>query len=79
MTMLGTFLKPMHPEGRRFVAIFLVISLVLFLIWEPLGWIGLGLSVWCYYFFRDPRRSVPARADLILSPADGVEIGRAHV
>ncbi|MCB1343332.1 MAG: phosphatidylserine decarboxylase [Pseudooceanicola sp.] len=72
MKMHETFIKPMHPEGRRFVAIFAIVSLVLFLIWEPLGWIGLGLTVWCYYFFRDPKRSVPARADLILSPADGV-------
>lgn len=72
MTMLGTFLKPMHPEGRKFVAVFAAIALVLFLIWEPLGWIGVGLTVWCYYFFRDPKRSVPARADLILSPADGI-------
>ena len=72
MKMHETFIKPMHPEGRRFVAIFGAVTLVLFLLWEPLGWLGLGLTVWCYYFFRDPKRSVPTRADLILSPADGV-------
>lgn len=72
MKMHETFIKPMHPEGRRFVAIFAVVTVVLFLLWEPLGWLGLGLTVWCYYFFRDPKRSVPTRADLILSPADGV-------
>ena len=71
MTMLGTFLKPMHPEGTRFVGIFAVVTLVLFLLWEPLGWIGAGLTVWCYYFFRDPQRAVPQRAGLVLSPADG--------
>jgi phosphatidylserine decarboxylase len=37
-----------------------------------LGWLGLGLTIWCYYFFRDPKRSVPQDANLILSPADGV-------
>lgn len=72
MKMHETFIKPMHPEGRRFVAIFAGLTLVFFLIWEPLGWIGLGLTVWCYYFFRDPKRSVPDRAGLIVSPADGV-------
>ncbi|MFC4670016.1 phosphatidylserine decarboxylase [Seohaeicola nanhaiensis] len=72
MKMHETFIKPMHPEGRRFVAIFGAVTLVLFLLWEPLGWLGLGVTVWCYYFFRDPKRSVPTRADLILSPADGV-------
>ena len=72
MDMLKTFLKPMHPEGYRFVAIFLAITLVLFWIWDPLGLLGLGATIWCYYFFRDPQRSVPQGATLILSPADGV-------
>ena len=72
MRMRDTFLKPMHPEGYRFVAIFAAITLVLFWIWEPLGWLGLGATIWCYYFFRDPKRSVPQGASLILSPADGV-------
>ena len=72
MKMTDTFIKPMHPEGIKFVAIFAAISLVLFLIWDPLGWLGLGLTVWCYYFFRDPKRSVPQGAGLVVSPADGV-------
>lgn len=72
MTMIETFLPPMHPEGRKFVAAFAAGALVLWLIWVPLGWVGLGLTVWCYYFFRDPVRSVPLRDGLIVSPADGI-------
>jgi phosphatidylserine decarboxylase len=72
MKMTETFLKPMHREGYPFVAIFAVVTLVLFLLWEPLGWVGVGLTIWCYYFFRDPKRSVPQNAGLMVSPADGV-------
>lgn len=72
MTMLGTFLKPMHPEGIKFVAIFAAITAVLFLMSDFLGWIGVGLTIWCYYFFRDPKRTTPLREGLLISPADGV-------
>ena len=72
VSMLSTFVKPMHPEGRRFVAIAAGIALLLFLLWEPLGWIGAGVTVWVYYFFRDPERVVPQRADIMVSPADGI-------
>jgi len=63
---------PMHPEGLKFVAIFAAISVVLGMLWAPLFWVGMVLTVWCYYFFRNPVRSVPQNDDLILSPADGV-------
>ncbi len=72
MRMRDTFIKPMHPEGIRFVAIFAAITVGLFLLSDVLGWIGVGLTIWCYYFFRDPERVPPTGKGLIVSPADGV-------
>ena len=72
MNMMKVIAVPMHPEGRKFVAIFAAITAALWLVWEPLFWLGVGMTVWCYYFFRDPVRSVAQKPELILSPADGV-------
>ncbi len=72
MNMLATFIKPMHPEGIKFVAIFATVTVGLFLISSVLGWSGVGLTIWCYYFFRDPERVTPLRPGLIVSPADGI-------
>jgi len=47
---------PVHREGYRFIAIFAAITLVLFwLLPDVFGWIGVILTLWCAYFFRDPR------------------------
>jgi phosphatidylserine decarboxylase len=64
-------LAPIHPEGYPFIGAFALLSLVLFWIWTPLGWIGTVLTAWCAYFFRDPPRVTPVREGLIVSPADG--------
>ena len=72
MNLLGTFIKPMHKEGIKFVAAFAVVTVGLFLVSDFLGWIGVLLTIWCYYFFRDPERVTPQRDGLVISPADGI-------
>jgi phosphatidylserine decarboxylase len=64
-------LSPIHPQGYPFIGGFALASLVLFVIWAPLGWIGTVATVWCAYFFRDPPRVTPLRDGLVVSPADG--------
>lgn len=77
--MLKHVLHPIHRDGWKFIAIFIAVTLILFLLWQPLGWIGVFLSLWCVYFFRDPPRVTPTRPGLVISPADGlvVSIGPA--
>ena len=60
-----------HPEGYPFIGGFALASLIFFLIWTPLGWIGTVLTVWCALFFRDPKRVTPLREGLVVAPADG--------
>jgi phosphatidylserine decarboxylase len=69
---LQGFFVPVHREGWRFVGAFLVVDLILWWIWSPLGWLGLLATLWCAYFFRDPPRVTPQRGGLVVSPADGV-------
>ncbi|SIT18231.1 phosphatidylserine decarboxylase [Insolitispirillum peregrinum] len=63
---------PLHEEGPRFLAIFLVLTVLLAWIWLPLVVVGALLTVWCFFFFRDPVRYVPTRPGLVVTPASGV-------
>jgi len=62
---------PIHKEGHKFIAIAGVASFVLGFFWEPLFWVGLVITAWVAYFFRDPQRVTPIDASMVISPADG--------
>ena len=62
---------PIHKEGYPFIAIAAVATVVLGNLWSPFGWIGLVITIWICYFFRDPARVTPQRDGLVISPADG--------
>jgi phosphatidylserine decarboxylase len=62
---------PIHREGYPFIAILAFVTLFLGWLWGPLFWLGLIVTAWCVYFFRDPARVTPMDPDLVISPADG--------
>lgn len=67
-----TIFVPVHPAGYPFIGIFAVVALLLCFVSEFLGFVGLVLTLWCVYFFRNPVRTTPIREGLIVSPADGL-------
>jgi phosphatidylserine decarboxylase len=64
-------LPSINKEGYIFIAIFLIATLLAFVLSKTLGCLLLILTVWCVCFFRDPERVSPPGEGLILSPADG--------
>jgi phosphatidylserine decarboxylase len=60
-----------HREGYPFIAIFVGVNLLAFLLASWLGWLLLPITIWCIAFFRDPERKVPDGPGLIICPADG--------
>ena len=70
--MLDTVLTPIHRAGWPLIAAFAAATVLLWWLWLPLGLLGVVLTAWCVYFFRDPDRVTPTRPGLMISPADGV-------
>ena len=71
-TKLDKILPKLHDEGYKFLVIFAFATIILYFINGFLGFIGLVLTVWCYYFFRDPERFSIEDENYLISPADGV-------
>ena len=70
--MLDILFPKLHKEGYRFLAIAGVVTFVLLLISKFLGILSLIITIWIYYFFRDPERFSINDENYLLSPADGV-------
>ena len=69
--MISKVFPKIHAEGYKFLVIFGIVTIVLYFISSFLGLVGLMLTVWCYYFFRDPERYSINNEDYLVSPADG--------
>ena len=70
--MLNTILPKIHKEGYRFLAIATVITFICLLVSKVLGLIAILLTIWVYYFFRDPDRISIQDDNFLVSPADGL-------
>jgi phosphatidylserine decarboxylase len=69
--MLKKIFPKIHTEGYKFLAIAIFVTIFLYFLSTFLGLIGLVLSIWVYYFFRDPERISIDDENYLISPADG--------
>ncbi len=70
--MLDKIFPKIHSEGYKFLVIFSVLTVILYLVHGFLGFIGFVLTIWVYYFFRDPDRISIEDDNYLTSPADGL-------
>ena len=70
--MLDKIFPKIHNEGYKFIVIFIIGTIILYFISGFLGFVGLVLTIWCYYFFRDPDRISIDDENYLTSPADGL-------
>ena len=69
--MLEKIFPKIHSEGYKFLAIAIIATIILYFLSTFLGLVGLVLSIWVYYFFRDPERISINDENYLTSPADG--------
>ena len=60
-----------HPEGYKFLIISSIITLIILSKSSFFGFIFIFITIWVYYFFRDPERIVIEDSNYLVSPADG--------
>ena len=69
--MFSKIFPPIHTEGYKFLVISVIVTLILLALNSFIGIIGILLTVWVYYFFRDPERIIIGDDNYLVSPADG--------
>ena len=69
--MFSKIFPPIHAEGYKFLIISVIVTLVLLAFSGFLGTLGILLTIWVYYFFRDPERIIIENDNYLVSPADG--------
>ena len=69
--MFSKIFPKIHTEGYKFIVIAVFITIIFLIINNFLGLIGILLTVWVYYFFRDPERTIIGDDSYLVSPADG--------
>ena len=69
--MFSKIFLPIHTEGYKFLVISVIVTLILLALNSFIGIIGILLTVWVYYFFRDPERIIIGDDNYLVSPADG--------
>ena len=69
--MFSKIFPKIHTEGYKFIVIAVFITIIFLIINNFLGLIGILLTVWVYYFFRDPDRVIIDDDNFLVSPADG--------
>jgi len=70
--MLDILLPKLHREGQKFLTISLILTFILLLFSKFLGFFGIIISIWVFYFFRDPDRHPILDNNFLVAPADGM-------
>ena len=69
--MFSKIFPKLHSEGNKFIVIAIILTIILYNFSNFLGLVGLVLTIWVYYFFRDPERVIINDENYLVSPADG--------
>jgi phosphatidylserine decarboxylase len=72
MKQISDISKIIHREGYVFIIVFAIVTFILSSLSSTLGFIGIIMTGWCAYFFRNPERYTPVMDDIVVSAADGV-------